>query len=431
MAIRFDRGELQKPVKQSNGWLRVDGYLTRTGIFEYLQPDGTKRREYRPPEEVFKEDSLETFAMVPVTDTHPPVMLDAGNTTQFARGAVSDTVKRDGDKVRASLLITDAALVAKLEAKDATQVSCGYICDVEDTPGEFQGQKYDSIQRNIRGNHVAIVPHGRAGAEVRVRMDGSATMDPGACEKCGGMADKCDAATKCCDACTHPAAKADGADRVYRVKNSGANDLDTTNEAHGAQGQVPMSKIRIDGVDYDPSTEAFAQALAKRDEKIAADMAALKSSLTEATAKADKAEGRADAAAEALKKAEADLKELPAKVRSDMAARAELDARARVILGKDAKLDSVSPLEVRKMVLAKLSPELKLDGRSEAYVEARFDAALEAAEKDDSEWQKDADKLDAGTKPADVKLDADEAKKAFIKASQDAWKKPLTSAKSV
>jgi hypothetical protein len=62
-----------------------------------------------------------------------------------------------------------------------------------------------------------------------------------------------------------------------------------------------------------------------------------------------------------------------------------------------------------------------------------FDAAIEAHAKDDSEWQRDADKLDAADKsttPSD-KLDADEARKSFVKASQAAWKKPLASAKSV
>ena len=196
-----------------------------------------------------------------------------------------------------------------------------------------------------------------------------------------------------------------------------------------------MSKIRIDGVDFDPSTEAFVQALEKRDAKVAADLEALKKSVTEATAKADKAEARADAAAESLAKAEAELKDLPSKVRADMAARAELDARARVVLGKEVKLDTLKPIDVQKMVIAKLNPELKLDGKSDAYVEARFDAALEAHEKDNGEWTESAKKLDTAatgttTTSSTDKLDADEAKARFIRESQSAWKKPLTSAKS-
>jgi hypothetical protein len=396
MAIRFDRGELAKPVKQRNGWLRLDGYLTRTGVFEYLQPDGTKRRELRPADEVFKADSLTTFSMVPVTDEHPPVMLDASNTTQYSRGAVSESVRADGDKVRASLLVTDAGLIEKIERKDAQQVSCGYTCDLEEVAGEHQGHRYDAIQRNIRGNHVAIVARGRAGEEVRVRMDGAATA----------------------------------VDRPCQAENPGANDPDTTTVAPGARGTTTMKTIRIDGVDYDPSTEAFAQALAKYEAKLAQSAAAAQEKLDAAEKRADATQAKMDGLADELKKAQEAAKELPAKVRADMAARAELDAKARKVLGAEAKLDALDAKGVRLAVLAKLLPEVKFDGKSEAYLEARFDAALESAEgEDESAWAKDASKLDAEDKQVEH-LDSDAAREKFLEASRNAWKKPLSTTKA-
>ncbi|MFZ5440472.1 MAG: DUF2213 domain-containing protein [Myxococcota bacterium] len=391
---RLDTGPLlREPQLLPNGWLRVDGFLTRTGVFTYRMPDGTARREYRPHEEVLSQDSLSTFELVPVTDDHPDEFLTAENTARYQRGAVS-APKQDGERVSGTFLITDAALIAKMQA-GKREVSCGYLCDLEETPGVTPtGEAYDAIQRNIRGNHVAIVERGRAGAAVRVRMDAAGPDDA-----------------------------------VGDNRSTGGNDPTTTNPAPGAKDN--RMKIRIDGVDYDPSTEAFAQALQKRDERTATEVAELKKSLTESIAKADKAEARADAANEALRKAQADLQELPAKVRADMAARAELDAKARAVLGKEAKLDALTPADVRRLVLSKLEPELKLDGKSEAYVEARFDAAIESFEKDDSEWKNDADKLDTTNTTSEVKLDADKAKADFIRASQGAWKKPLTSAKSV
>jgi hypothetical protein len=51
-----------------------------------------------------------------------------------------------------------------------TEVSCGYHCDVDETPGEFEGQRYDRVQRNIRYNHVAVVERGRAG-DAKLRLD--------------------------------------------------------------------------------------------------------------------------------------------------------------------------------------------------------------------------------------------------------------------
>ena len=37
------------------------------------------------------------------------------------------------------------------------ELSCGYYCDLDETPGEYEGQRYDARQRNIRGNHLALV----------------------------------------------------------------------------------------------------------------------------------------------------------------------------------------------------------------------------------------------------------------------------------
>lgn len=171
---RLDRGELRKPTKMSNGWMRIDGRITRTGVFTYRLPNGKVRRELRLPDEVFKQDAMQSFALVPVTDEHPPVMLDATNTKDFARGSVAGTLRKDGEFVAGELLITDADLIKKLEDGAAREISCGYNCDLEEVPGVTgDGQRYDAIQRNIRGNHVAIVPKGRAGPEARVRMDGA------------------------------------------------------------------------------------------------------------------------------------------------------------------------------------------------------------------------------------------------------------------
>lgn len=171
---RLDRGELQKPTKMSNGWMRIDGRITRTGVFTYRLPGGKVRRELRLPDEVFKTDAMQSFALVPVTDEHPPAMLDAHNTKDYARGSVAGTLRKDGEFVAGELLITDAALIKKLEDGKAREISCGYNCDLDETPGvTSDGLRYDAIQRNIRGNHVAIVPKGRAGPEARVRMDGA------------------------------------------------------------------------------------------------------------------------------------------------------------------------------------------------------------------------------------------------------------------
>src|SRR4051812_42268972 len=109
MPVRWDLSTaLNPPVELPSGWLRVDARLTRTGIFEYLESDGkTIRRELRLPEEVFAKDALDSFSMVPVTNNHPPGLLDKSNTKQYQCGHAGELIKKDGDFVAGTLLITD------------------------------------------------------------------------------------------------------------------------------------------------------------------------------------------------------------------------------------------------------------------------------------------------------------------------------------
>lgn len=180
MAVqRFDVSDLASK-KMDNGWMRCDAVLTRTGVFEYKNPDGTVRREYRPPEEVFHKDATESFEQVPVTIDHPPVRLDSRSTKIYAKGSVSK-IRQDGDRLGATALITDEeAIQAVMSGKKA--LSCGYTVELEEVPGVTpSGERYDAVQRKIRGNHVAIVSKARAGESATLRLDsagGQTTQEP-------------------------------------------------------------------------------------------------------------------------------------------------------------------------------------------------------------------------------------------------------------
>lgn len=170
---RFDRQKLSKVAKTGAGGLRVDAALTRTGIFEYQNPDGTTRKEFRPADEVFNANALASFAGLPVTIGHPGTVT-AENWKTHAIGHVGDTPRQDGDFVAAPLFIQDAKGVAGIEAGEYVEVSCGYQVDLDETPGVTEaGDRYDCIQRNIRGNHLAIGPRGwgRGGKDVAMRLD--------------------------------------------------------------------------------------------------------------------------------------------------------------------------------------------------------------------------------------------------------------------
>ena len=69
-------------------------------------------------------------------------------------------------------VIEGMEFVDKIKRGDARQVSAGYKVDYDPTPGATpEGEEYSGVQRNIRVNHIAVVPIGRAGPEVKLLMD--------------------------------------------------------------------------------------------------------------------------------------------------------------------------------------------------------------------------------------------------------------------
>lgn len=170
-AQRFDAGELSSPKRLPNGFLRADSFLTRAGVFVYRNLDGSERREYRPPDVVFSEDSLDTLRMTALTMGHPSRPVTADNARGLSIGSVGQDVRREGDRVRATITVTDGESIGTM-ARGRRQLSCGYWATVENVSGVTEdGEEYDAIQREIVYNHVAVVDRGRAGPDVAARLD--------------------------------------------------------------------------------------------------------------------------------------------------------------------------------------------------------------------------------------------------------------------
>ena len=169
---RYDFAPITGSETTDEGYLRVWCRAARSGTQLYKRADGSQVREYRPPEEVSNPESLSTFGMKPATWGHPPVLLDSANTKKFQVGYSGSQVRYNDGFVEVALVVTDQDAIEKIKRKDATEVSAGYKVDFDPTPGVTpEGESYDGVQRNIRVNHIAIVPRGRAGPEVRLLMD--------------------------------------------------------------------------------------------------------------------------------------------------------------------------------------------------------------------------------------------------------------------
>jgi hypothetical protein len=167
---RFD-GRIRK---DGRGFAVVPARVTRSGVFVYTRADGGKVRELRHPAEVFAPGHLASLEHAPVTIGHPPAHVSPSNVRALEVGIASDA-RRDGKFVSATLSVRDAAAIAKVERGELCELSLGYQLQIDPTPGEFEGERYDQRQVDLRVNHIALLPPGggRAGRDVCLRFDSS------------------------------------------------------------------------------------------------------------------------------------------------------------------------------------------------------------------------------------------------------------------
>lgn len=170
---RIDKGGRITSKVDDNGYLRIDGVVAHVGILEYMDDDGTVIREFVPEETLFEPASLSSLAGAPVTLQHPPVMVTPSNYKQYSQGSVNGMPKRDGDNLVASMLVIGNEALHAVEYDGVSELSPGYSVDLDETPGEWHGQKYDRVQRNRRYNHQAIVDAARGGSACSLRFDGA------------------------------------------------------------------------------------------------------------------------------------------------------------------------------------------------------------------------------------------------------------------
>ncbi len=181
--FRVDVGTMRPVRRQPDGRIIADVLITKPGIFEYADTayPGGIRRELRPESEVFSRETMDSFKMMPATPVHPPKLLDSTTAKHWSVGATGSNVTRsrvdgDDDHVLTEVMVSDAKTVQKMDDGD-TAVSVGYSCRTDMRAGvDPKYGRYDLIQRDIRGNHLAVgIGAGRAGRMARVRMDAEIT----------------------------------------------------------------------------------------------------------------------------------------------------------------------------------------------------------------------------------------------------------------
>tara|TARA_A200000113_G_C8859871_1_gene352936 strand:- start:262 stop:1503 length:1242 start_codon:yes stop_codon:yes gene_type:complete len=405
---RYDYGQVTKSEKTDEGYLRVWCKAARVGTQLYTRGDGAQVREYRPEDEVAKPESLASFGMKAVTMGHPPVLLDSGNTKVHQIGHAGSQVRYNDGFVEVALLITDKSAIDRIQRGDAQEVSAGYRVDFDPTPGVTpQGESYDGVQRNIRVNHIAVVPKGRAGRDVRLILD--------SCDR---------------------------------------NDAIAWNETPSNSPVISMARITLDGLDLElpAETAGAVQSFVKEAERAKVDLQSKLDSQEEqieaVVTENEETLGRLDAALERIEELEkqiadsaeaADKRDDAAEINEAVNHRLATLDKFAPILPEDYKFDGEDERGIMALAYKNVFEQAPREDANNDYLLGVLDgvlAAMEDVEEDEEEIHQDAEfqPEEDGSNVAEVRaalaaVSADEkmdAQSSYREQLLNGWKSNLT-----
>ena len=389
--FRYDVAPIEKYELTPEGYLRCWSTIARTGVQMYTDSDGSIRREYRPETEVASPESLASFAGKAITLEHPPVLLDSANTKDYQIGFSGTEVVYDNGFVRAVMTITDQDAIERIMRGDVKEVSAGYRVNYEANAGVTDsGENYDGIQKEISGNHIAVVRRGRAGPQVKLHLDRLDAADPSLI-------------TPLEEPSMTAKVNFDGAE--FEVTESVA--LAITKEREDAKMSYEDMKKKCDEL----------QAAA---DSMKADMASMEE---EMKAKQDSAEGRADALSEENAALKSDLEAAKqVNVDSLVEERIALIEKARPSLDSAFDFAGKSVREIMEASIKTVRGDANLSDRSDDYVTAMFDTLAEATARDDSGTSELRKAVASIASPMS-------APSSYMEKLQNAWKTPLSVSK--
>ncbi len=349
----------------ADGRLIAEAHVTRPGIFEYKDATfpGGIRRELRPDSEVYHQDSLDSLANLPITVGHPPKLLTAATAKQYMVGSTGDHAERDDDHVKAKVMIADAGAIKRMDS--AREVSLGYKCEVDETPGiDPRYGRYDAVQRKIRGNHLAVaVGSARAGREARVRMDDELSDE-----------ERIESANKIGDVGNHAA-------RLDAINPGGPSmDPEKLKEALRAVeadhkiavAALAKEKERADSAETERDVERGKISIL--DKEIVGLRATIAAGATaNETAAITREKDRADAAEKAVARFDETFEK---KVRE----RTSLMLKASTVMGHDFRMDDMDERAIKVAVVQRLDASEKLGADVElGVITGKFDTLVKAA----------------------------------------------------
>lgn len=145
-------------------------------VQKYVKSDGSEEMEAKLPEEILSDSTVSSANSKPVTDGHHG-LVTKDNSHDLMKGFTASNGHVEGNMLYNDITITDPNLISQIKNGSKRELSIGFETQMDPTSGTYNGAKYDAVQRNIRINHVAVVPKGRAGHEVRLIGDSAEAVE--------------------------------------------------------------------------------------------------------------------------------------------------------------------------------------------------------------------------------------------------------------
>lgn len=305
-------------------------------------------------------DSLASFAGKAITLEHPPELLTSDNTDKYQVGFTDSEVVFDGAFVKIRMTITKKDAIQSVLDGLTVETSAGYEVELEESSGVTpEGERFDAIQRNIEGNHVALTKRGRAGVS-KVHLDSD---------------DAVAVATPPSIPAKTNMAQINIAGAVYEVSEAVAAAYTSAQSAEAVAAQLKLDTI-----------ESEKTAIAAERDQLQAQLEVANGTVDELRPRVDSLTAElADAktAAEAAEAARNDSEgeDIDALVQ----ARLELIQVATPHLDSEFDFAGKSERDIKEAVLKQVHGDsLDLTERDDTYVGARFDALVELADVVDS-----------------------------------------------
>lgn len=315
LGIKIDSMELD-----NNGFLRIkDARVARTGVLRYLSGN-----EYRDAKEVFSEEHMNSLDGLPLTNDHPPALLNSLTASRYQVGSMSNPRQdSNGTHILADILVTDAKAIREIQ-NGKSELSMGYVSNDIPNIGVFDGLSYQTEQTALMGNHLAIVKQGRCGSSCR--MDNAINLD----------------------------------------ELDGVTILETK-----AEKEFSMAKVKIDGVEYEVADNALAKAIGDNMASSTTKVDSAEAQVVAATAERDNLQGKLDATQEELVSAKAS--KMDADKINEMVQETIITASQALKL--DAKFDTTgkTPIDIMRGIVGD-----KADGKSDDYVRGIFETKVDA-----------------------------------------------------